>query len=544
MTSSTTRAFMAKKQSTSFAQVATNLLNVLQGYTKTIRLLLVIFLTLTVSANAWGQTWTRVTTMEQLTSGGTFIMGYEAAAKSGIIVPLRSADCNATTSANGYFYTGTTANSSTNSTITMSSVVNTSAYEVYISSPASGKINIQRATSTGNYYGASSGGSSKNTARLYTKGNTTETNLIVEWASETNNQFKLRTGVSGIYKYLKYNTSSPRFAFYNSAGEKIVFYKKSATSFTVTAKSNNDNYGTVSLEGTTITASPKTGYRVSTTNPYSISPSGSAKVTQSENKFTVTPTANCTITINFEALPKYTVTLNAGPGTCAAYVTETSAGAGVDLPTPTICDGWTFAGWATSAVATETSSKPATLLTGTYKPTSNITLYAVYQRTDETEGGGSVTSQTDEVTISDFGTDTSTRTYSATYADWTWAKNSGSDIATYDEIRLYANHSMKISPKSGYTISSIVATCTNSSYANALAGSKLEGANKSVSSSTVTITPTSGDIVIKQAAQSRVSKFTVTYTTTASGTTTTTYYHSTPDCGITQPSNKLRLWRT
>ena len=54
MTSSTTRAFMAKKQSTSFAQVATNLLNVLQGYTKTIRLLLVMFLTLTVSTNAWG----------------------------------------------------------------------------------------------------------------------------------------------------------------------------------------------------------------------------------------------------------------------------------------------------------------------------------------------------------------------------------------------------------------------------------------------------------------------------------------------------------
>ena len=42
------------KQSTTFAHVATNLLNVLQGYTKTIRLLLVMFLTLTVSAEAWG----------------------------------------------------------------------------------------------------------------------------------------------------------------------------------------------------------------------------------------------------------------------------------------------------------------------------------------------------------------------------------------------------------------------------------------------------------------------------------------------------------
>ena len=46
------------KQSTSFAHVATNLLNVLQGYSKTIRLLLVMFLTLTVTTNAWAETWT------------------------------------------------------------------------------------------------------------------------------------------------------------------------------------------------------------------------------------------------------------------------------------------------------------------------------------------------------------------------------------------------------------------------------------------------------------------------------------------------------
>ena len=362
-----------------------------------LRLLLVMFLTLTITTNAWGQTWTRVTTMEQLTSGGTFIMGYEATAKSGTIVPLRSADCKATTSANGHFYTGTTANSSTNATITMSSVVNTSAYELYISSPASGKINIQRATSTGDYYGASSGGSSKNTARLYTEGNTTETNLIVEWASETNNQFKLRTGVSGTYKYLKYNTSSPRFAFYDSAGEKIVFYKKSATSFTVTATSNNNTYGTVSLSGTTITAAPKTGYRVSTTTPYTISPSNSAKVAQNGNTFTVTPSANTTITINFEAIPKYTVTLVPGSGSVTSTtLAETSAGAGVTLPTPTLdgCDEWSFAGWkTTSAVTTETTTEPTLIPAGAYNPASNITLYAVYQRTETTNGGGNSVSE-------------------------------------------------------------------------------------------------------------------------------------------------------
>ena len=63
MTSSTTRAFMAKKQSTSFTQVATNLLNVLQGYSKSIRFVAVLSMLLIVGiGQAWGAettvTWT------------------------------------------------------------------------------------------------------------------------------------------------------------------------------------------------------------------------------------------------------------------------------------------------------------------------------------------------------------------------------------------------------------------------------------------------------------------------------------------------------
>ena len=49
MTSSTTRAFMAKKQSTTFAQVATNLLNVLQGHTESIRFVAFLLILFTVS---------------------------------------------------------------------------------------------------------------------------------------------------------------------------------------------------------------------------------------------------------------------------------------------------------------------------------------------------------------------------------------------------------------------------------------------------------------------------------------------------------------
>ena len=52
------------KQSTFSAVMANSIKNLLQGYTKTIRLLLVMFLTLTVSANAWGEekTYTHIFT--------------------------------------------------------------------------------------------------------------------------------------------------------------------------------------------------------------------------------------------------------------------------------------------------------------------------------------------------------------------------------------------------------------------------------------------------------------------------------------------------
>lgn len=79
----------------------------------------------------------------------------------------------------------------------------------------------------------------------------------------------------------------------------------------------------------------------------------------------------------------YTVTLNPGTGTSAfPSLTETEEGAGVTLPTATPsakCGvaGYTFAGWAGSAVA-ETEVAPAMLPAGFWAITENTTLYAVY----------------------------------------------------------------------------------------------------------------------------------------------------------------------
>ena len=88
-------------------------------------------------------------------------------------------------------------------------------------------------------------------------------------------------------------------------------------------------------------------------------------------------------------LPTYTVTYNAGSGTCATTSnTEASGGAGVPLPSASpsaacASAGWVFAGWKQTSAQTETTSIPTLYAAGsTYYPTASETLYAVYRLGD------------------------------------------------------------------------------------------------------------------------------------------------------------------
>lgn len=187
----------------------------------------------------------------------------------------------------------------------------------------------------------------------------------------------------------------------------------SAPSYTITPTSNNESFGTVSLSGTVITATPASGYTYAYT-AYTVT-SGSATVSQNVNEFTVTPTSNCAVQINFEALPTYTVTFDKGSGDCAtASLTESLGGAGVTLPSAApsaACAllNWEFAGWA-AASQSETTSSPTLYTAGaTYNPAGNITLYAVYK---VSVAGGSVET-------------TSETSFSSPNAAWTVNESSG-----------------------------------------------------------------------------------------------------------------------
>lgn len=98
------------------------------------------------------------------------------------------------------------------------------------------------------------------------------------------------------------------------------------------------------------------------------------------------PAKNVTLTAQWVDVPLYTVSFNNAIGDNPNSITQPNCTTGVTLPTPTfssICenDGWEFAGWS------ESNLSYSNLKTGTYIPTQNITLYAVYKKSVG-EGGG------------------------------------------------------------------------------------------------------------------------------------------------------------
>ena len=166
--------------------------------------------------------------------------------------------------------------------------------------------------------------------------------------------------------------------------------------YVITVQSNNVNYGKVSGT-TTITAIPEEGYRVVAGDGGYTVTNGSATVTNNgDNTFTVEAASNCTVQINFEAIPTHTVTFSInGDVSRTATVQEDAA---ITFPTavaspsdamefPKTSNGKTFVGWYTSEY-THASTAPSYVNTSTAKmSTSDVTYYAVYAITS----GGSYT---------------------------------------------------------------------------------------------------------------------------------------------------------
>ena len=174
---------------------------------------------------------------------------------------------------------------------------------------------------------------------------------------------------SGTYSFRGYTTSNGSWPSIYKEVEELAY------SITAIANPDDGSMGSVSVSEDVITATPTTGYRVSKSNPYSVSPENSAEVLQNGNKFTVIPSANTTVTINFEEIPSRNVCWSVN-----GIVIETDVvleGNPIEFVNPSrgIPEGYYFRGWSSEEILTPQDETPEYVSSAICE--SDITYYAV-----------------------------------------------------------------------------------------------------------------------------------------------------------------------
>ncbi|MBQ8050914.1 MAG: chitobiase/beta-hexosaminidase C-terminal domain-containing protein [Bacteroidaceae bacterium] len=150
--------------------------------------------------------------------------------------------------------------------------------------------------------------------------------------------------------------------------------------FEITAQANDNAMGSVSLEENVITATPAKGYRLA--NPAYTVKSGTATVTQDGNEFVVKAETDCTVQINFEAIPKHNVVWSVNGTETTTTALEDAA---IEFPEePADIEGKTFVGWATETIDGETDEAP-TFVTSATMGTEDLKFYAVFAEGEVTE---------------------------------------------------------------------------------------------------------------------------------------------------------------
>ena len=263
--------------------------------------------------------------------------------------------------------------------------------------------------------------------------------IKVQVGSGTEQSFSVTKPSSGgtTLKDATFNFNSPESGSVKVTGEcttnSVYIYSvaiTTASSYTITAESNNSAYGTVTLSGSTITATPATGYRVSTTTPYTVT-SGTATVTQNGNTFSVAAESDCTVTINFEAIPTHAATFSVNGATNSTQVAE---GAAITFPAdPANIDEMVFMGW-TNAAINGTQSEAPTFVTSATMGTSDVTFYAVFASVTP----GTATTVTDELTRETTGVTSGTTTYSS------WSGKTSNSDAVYAGNSAGGNNSIQL----------------------------------------------------------------------------------------------------
>ncbi len=329
------------------------------------------------------------------------------------------------------------------------------------------------------------------------------------------------------------STSIAGTAVTSKANATVFTFSGSGTSWTVqfesgyylSLKSSKDN-GKVQVveDGATFTASNQSSKIRLAIGSYSVQKNNSGTQFGSYG--------NTQTDIWLEAVapaPTYTITLADDNST----LTEETGGAGVTLPTRAALNGYDFAGWSETYVATETTTAPTIIPAGAYFPSENITLYPVYTKT---EGGGGITHESASVTIADY----------ATANNWVSGSSSGpqykevilnNDVKAtttgttnngkyYSDWRFYqiGNGNVIISTTNGELTSvTFTFTVSNSGTLNYNSSAITSGTAVNVSGTSAEFTV--GNSGTATNGQVRITAISVNYDVTNAGTT---YYWSSP----------------
>lgn len=389
---------------------------------------------------------------------------------------------------------------------------------MYNTSPISNisgiKINTSGGTFSGTIYTGSSSHPTSGTSYSITNGNTVN-------ISGSPSYFTIKAGtVSG-------GAKCGDITIYRTASKTLssISVSTAPTKTTYTAGEYFDPTGLV-ITRTYSDSTSDTYTYANHTSEFSFSPSTSTALTTSNVSVTITYGGKSTsqaITVN--AAAKTLSSISISGQTTSFTVDDTFSFGGTvtahfsDSSSSNVTTSATFSGYNMSVAGNYTVT-----VSYTYSGTTKTTTYSITVQSSGGSGGGSSGSQRISANTSSTYYETgdiyptgSTSSASASCDAFSvsWLKNGSSNsIAnSYAEIRVYASHSFTITPKDGYTITSIVITANNTTYANAVGGSSLNNCTKDVDGSTVTLTPTNGASAVgfTNTAQSRINYIVVNY---------------------------------
>lgn len=260
-------------------------------------------------------------------------------------------------------------------------------------------------------------------------------------------------------RLLQWNTGSPRFACYTSAQAAIQLYKKAssgpssttyyttspsceACSAAVTVSKGETENGSFSLDHSgelstcggavtiTVTASPAEGYRFKEITQTGMTEGVTIDQTAKTVTYAKKSEGASTISVIFEAKPKYTVRFFANGQTLSTQTVIAGEKAEMPKDPSAPCDRYEFVGWWTEALAMDNTKAENWI--SDFTVTQAQDYYAIFSKTEEGTGVGE--SEVASVTFKTVGTDSSNE--STDIAKDIVASDNG--IETYDGTKVYA----------------------------------------------------------------------------------------------------------